>query len=93
MTGGFNAPVPPLVDKIRPLPWNVPMSKAKEIRELSDEQLALTLTDNQRELFNLRFQCAAEKRSAPSEMRKLRRNIARIMTIQQERTLANTAAE
>lgn len=68
------------------------MSKAKEIRELSDEQLGLTLKENQRELFNLRFQCAAEKRSAPSEMRALRRNIARIMTIQQERTLTASAS-
>jgi ribosomal protein L29 len=66
------------------------MSKAKEIRELSDEQLALTLTESQRELFNLRFQSAAEKKSAPSEMRKLRRSIARINTIQRERALAAT---
>ncbi|MEZ6066199.1 MAG: 50S ribosomal protein L29 [Planctomycetaceae bacterium] len=64
------------------------MSKASEIREMSDEQLAAELKQTQQDLFHLRFQAATEKLDAPSNMRRLRRAIARIKTIQRERELA-----
>ncbi len=63
------------------------MSKASELREMSDEQLTFQLQEAQRELFRLRFQAATEKLDAPSNLRKLRREIARIKTIQREREL------
>lgn len=61
------------------------MSSATEYREMSDEQLGAELTQTQQELFKLRFQAATEKLDAPSNLRRLRRSIARIKTIQRER--------
>lgn len=61
------------------------MSKATELREMSDEQLSFALKEARDELFRLRFQAATEKLDAPSNLRKLRREIARIKTLQTER--------
>jgi large subunit ribosomal protein L29 len=61
------------------------MSKASELREMNDEQLAFSLKEARQELFRLRFQAATEKLDAPSNLRKLRREIARILTIQTQR--------
>jgi large subunit ribosomal protein L29 len=66
--------------------------KATEIREMSDEQLALTLTDTAKNLFHLRVQAQTERLDAPSELLKARRLIARIKTIQGQRA-AKAAAE
>lgn len=63
------------------------MNKADELREMSDEQLAFQLKEAQESLFRLRFQAASEKLDAPSQMKKTRRLIARIKTIQSERAL------
>ena len=68
------------------------MSKASELREMSDEQLTFQLQESQRELFRLRFQAATEKLDAPSNLRKLRREIARIKTIQRQRELQGAAS-
>ncbi len=59
--------------------------KASELREISDEQLALSLKDTCERLFRLRIQAQTERLDAPSELLKQRRLIARIKTIQQER--------
>jgi len=69
------------------------MSKANELREMNDEQIAFALKETRQELFRLRFQAATEKLDAPSNLRKLRREIARILTIQtqRERAAAPTA--
>ena len=64
------------------------MTKASNYREMSDEQLTFSMRETQQELFRLRFQAATEKLDAPSSLRKLRREIARIKTIQRERELA-----
>ena len=64
------------------------MSKASELREMSDEQLTFALKEARQELFRLRFQAATEKLDAPSNLRKLRREIARVLTIQRQRELA-----
>ena len=66
--------------------------KAVELREMSDEQLALTLKETCERLFRLRLQSQTEKLDAPSELRKNRRLIARIMTIQTERKKQPAAA-
>lgn len=63
------------------------MSKATELRELNDEQLEFSLKEAQKELFTLRFQSATEKLDTPSSKQRLRREIARIKTIQRERSL------
>ena len=59
--------------------------KAGELREMSDEQLELTLIEACERLFRLRLQSQMEKLDAPSEIRKARREIARIKTIQTQR--------
>lgn len=64
------------------------MTKASEFREMSDEQLALTLKETAKNLFHLRLQAQTERLDAPSELRKQRRAIARIQTIQNERRRA-----
>jgi large subunit ribosomal protein L29 len=62
--------------------------KPAEIREMSDEQIALTVKDTVKHLFQLRFQSATERLETPSEIRKARRDIARLHTIQREKQLA-----
>lgn len=64
------------------------MSKASAIREMSDEQLQHELRGAQQTLFKLRLQAATERNDVPSNAGKLRRSIARILTIQRERELA-----
>jgi large subunit ribosomal protein L29 len=59
--------------------------KPAEYREMSDEQLDLTLKDTVKHLFHLRFQSATERLETPSELSKAKRDVARIMTIQRER--------
>ncbi|MBI3462899.1 MAG: 50S ribosomal protein L29 [Planctomycetes bacterium] len=61
------------------------MTKASELRELGDEQLVLTLKDAAEHLFRLRIKAQTERLDTPSELRKQRRLIARIKTIQTER--------
>lgn len=61
--------------------------KASELREMSDEQLGLTLKDAATQMFRLRIQAQTERLDAPSELRKQRRLIARIKTVQREREL------
>ncbi len=62
--------------------------KASELREMSDEQLRLTLNESSVALFRLRIQAQTERLDAPSELRKHRREIARVKTILRERDLA-----
>jgi large subunit ribosomal protein L29 len=66
--------------------------KAAELREMSDEQLDLTLKDSCDRWFRLRLQSQTERLDAPSELRKSRRLIARIKTIQTERAKQPAAA-
>src|SRR5437764_7887069 len=61
--------------------------KAAEYRGMSDEQLNLTLRDVEKHLFQLRFQSATDRLETPSEIRKARRDIARIKTVQRQRDL------
>ena len=69
------------------------MSKTSEFREMSDEQLMHELRETRQELFRLRFQASSERLDAPSNLQKLRRDIARIKTIERERQLAAEAKE
>jgi large subunit ribosomal protein L29 len=61
--------------------------KPVEYRNLSDEELGNSLRDVQKRLFELRFQSATDRLETPSEMRKARREVARIKTLQREREL------
>jgi large subunit ribosomal protein L29 len=62
-------------------------NKMKEFRGMSDEQLALALKDTEKHLFQLRFQSATDRLETPSEIRKAKRDIARIKTLQREKEL------
>ena len=64
------------------------MSNLTELREMSDEQLQATLKEASQTLFRLRFQSQSERLNTPSEIKKNRRLIARIKTIQTERATA-----
>ncbi|MCL4153912.1 UNVERIFIED_CONTAM: hypothetical protein GTU68_013787 [Idotea baltica] len=58
---------------------------------MNAEQLEVELKQTQQELFRLRFQASTEKLDAPSNLKKLRRQIARIKTIQAEQEAAATS--
>ncbi len=60
------------------------MNTAAELREMSDEQLDLTLKESAEALFRLRIKAQTERLETPSELRKHRRLIARLKTIQGE---------
>jgi large subunit ribosomal protein L29 len=67
------------------------MTKASELREMSDEQLGMLLIDTTEGYFRLRLQAQTERLDAPSELLKHRRLIARIKTVQSERAQAAAA--
>ncbi len=60
--------------------------KADDLRQMSDEQLDLTLKETVKNLFHLRFQSATDRLETPSEVQKVKRDVARIRTIMLERT-------
>ncbi|QDU91301.1 50S ribosomal protein L29 [Pirellulimonas nuda] len=61
------------------------MAKIAELREMSDEQLELTGKEAADQLFRLRIQSQTERLDAPSELRRNRRLIARVKTLQTQR--------
>jgi large subunit ribosomal protein L29 len=61
---------------------------ARELRELSDEELVRRLAESRENLFNLRFQMATGALENSARIGLAKRDIARILTIQAER--ANT---
>jgi large subunit ribosomal protein L29 len=69
------------------------MTKAKEIRDMADEQIRLVWKDASETLFRLRIQAQTEKLAAPTEIRKHRRTIARCQTILAQRGVLAPAAE
>jgi len=66
--------------------------KAADLRSMSDEQLALTRKDTIKHLFQLRFQSATDRLETPSEMRKARRDVAKINTVARQRELQKLEA-
>ena len=62
--------------------------KASELREMSDEQIALTLKESIESFFRLQLQARTERLDSSSELTRHRRLIARIKTVQREREIA-----
>ena len=62
--------------------------KVAETRQLSDEELHSELERLQRHLFDLRAQAVTEKLEDPSMLKKTKRDIARLLTVQGERARA-----
>lgn len=61
--------------------------KAKELRDLSTDELEQKLAELKEELFNLRFQLATGQLENPMRVRDVRKDIARVKTVMQERVL------
>jgi len=62
--------------------------KASEIRELSQEELEKKIKELKEQLFNLRFQYAIHQLDNPMQMKAVRKDIARILTILRQRELS-----
>jgi large subunit ribosomal protein L29 len=58
--------------------------KASEIRQKSKDELATMLLDLSRERFNLKMQKGTGQLSKPDQVKKVRRDVARIHTILNE---------
>jgi large subunit ribosomal protein L29 len=67
------------------------MAKFQELTTQSDDQLVDQLAELKREQFNLRFQAATNQIEKPSRVREVRRTIAKIRTLQNERARAAKA--
>jgi large subunit ribosomal protein L29 len=67
-------------------------AKIDDLRTRTDDQLTGQLGELKREAFNLRFQAATNQLERPARIREVRRDIARIKTLQNER-VANAAAK
>jgi large subunit ribosomal protein L29 len=64
--------------------------KPGELREMTTVELQEQLEKDRQELFNLRFQAAAQQLENPRRVREVRKNVARILTILSERGLKET---
>ncbi len=63
--------------------------KSSELRALGSPELQRRLDESQRELFNLRFQMATRQLVKISEIRRVRKDVARIRTLLRERELGH----
>ena len=61
------------------------MAKVEDLRAKSDDQLTADMAELKREAFNLRFQAATNQLERPARIKEVRRDIARIKTLQGER--------
>ncbi|MDY3118786.1 MAG: 50S ribosomal protein L29 [Peptoniphilus sp.] len=61
--------------------------KIKDIRNLSGDELNKKVSELKNELFNLRFQLATGQLDNPSTIKRVKKDIARVKTIQREREL------
>ena len=62
------------------------MTKIADLKVKTDDQLVEQLVELKREAFNLRFQAATNQLEKPARVRVVRRTIARIKTLQSQRT-------
>ncbi len=59
--------------------------KARQLRDMTDDELEQALHDRRQELFNLRFQSATGALENPARLKHAKREIARILTVRVER--------
>ena len=62
------------------------MADFADLRTKTDDQLDVQLVELKREQFNLRFQSATNQLERPARIKEVRRDIARIKTLQTERS-------
>jgi large subunit ribosomal protein L29 len=63
-------------------------AKFEDLRTKTDDQLSTQIVELKREQFNLRFQSATGQLERPARVREVRREIARIKTLQTQRSAA-----
>ena len=69
------------------------LSKAKELRKLSEDELSTEIANVKRELFDLRFQLATRQMETGfHQFKHARRKLAQLMTIERERQIKTDAA-
>ena len=69
------------------------MTKAADIRAKTPDEQATMLIELRKEQFNLRFQAATGQTEGVGRVRTVRRDIARLKTIQSERTRSAAAEQ
>ncbi|MCG3181094.1 MAG: 50S ribosomal protein L29 [Phycisphaerae bacterium] len=70
--------------------------KISDTRNMNDQEIDLEIERLRDQLFHLRAQAVTEKLQDPTQLRKARRDIARLLTVKRERELnqgAGKAAE
>ena len=67
-------------------------SKTEELREMELDELDLRLAQRKQELFNLRFQLVTGQLDNSGRIGQVRREVARILTIQREKEIAEAEA-
>ncbi|MGO9558278.1 MAG: 50S ribosomal protein L29 [Acidimicrobiales bacterium] len=68
------------------------MPTASELRELDEDELQTRLDNGRKELFNLRFQAATGRLDNSARVTQIRREIARVLTVQREREIEQAEA-
>ena len=59
--------------------------RPRDLRDLTDDELERKLSETRQELFNLRFQSATGALENPARLKLTKREIARILTVRNER--------
>ena len=68
-------------------------AKTEDLRAKTDDQLSEQLVSLKKEQFNLRFQAATNQLERPARIKEVRREIARIKTLQGQRSKGAQPAE
>ena len=66
---------------------------SSELHGMSDDVLALTLSDTEKSIFNLRFLASTDKKNTSSEVKRSKKDIARVKSEQRRRELVKMAAQ
>jgi len=67
--------------------------KAREIREMNPDELVDEMENLRKRFFEIRTQAVTEKLEDPSQLTKIKRDIARLATVMRERELARQAEQ
>ena len=67
--------------------------KISEIRELNEEDLINQLEESRKQYFNLRFSNASMQLSDSSQIKKIKRDISKILTVKREREILNLSTD
>lgn len=70
----------------------MPLSKASEVRELTDQEIADEILSVKKQLFDLRFQKGTRRLEKPHQFKHLRHRLAQLMTVEQQRQAGGDTA-